>query len=92
MEMGILINAETDGASAEIQSCWELLCTKPHRTAPHRALLTGTASKGWHQAFGGWSRLRSKAQGSPHASWSQSLVTPEGAANADISRAPLILG
>lgn len=49
MEMGILINAETDGASVEIRSCWELLCAKPHRAAPHRTPVTGTASKGRHR-------------------------------------------
>ena len=50
MEMGILINAETDGASAEIQSCWELLCAKPHRTAPR--------SPDWHSFKGPASSLR----------------------------------
>lgn len=68
MEMGILINVETDGASVEIRSCWELLCAKPHRTAPRRTPLTGTASKGRRQARGGRIRLRSEAQGSPHTS------------------------
>lgn len=68
MEMGILINTEADGASVEIQCCWELLCAKPHRTVPHRALLTGTASKGRRRGRGGWSQLRSEAQGSPDTS------------------------
>ena len=96
MEMGILRNAEADGASLEIRSCWELLCAELHRAAPHHAAPASTASEGRRQARSSQSRLRMRPKGphtGPHTPpQSQLLVARERATGADVPRAPRILG
>ena len=92
MEMGILRNAEADGASLEIRSCWELLCAELHRASPHHAAPASTASEGRRQARSSRSRLRMRPKGPHTRPQSQLLVARERATGADVPRAPRILG